>query len=340
MKTKLKNKKILITGHTGFIGSWLFYFLRKKIKNVYGIGLKPKNSINLYNQLNFQDVKNSKIINILNKKNLNNHIKKIKPNIIIHLAAESLVLNSFINPNRTYNTNINGTLNILDLIKKYKFIKTCIFFTTDKVYQNIDLRKKFVETDSLNGDDPYSGSKAASEIVINSYSKSFLKDKKIIILRSGNIIGGGDNSKNRIIPDIIKSIKSKKTLYVRNPTSIRPWQYITDTINIIFNILKKVDDKSNFLRAYNIAPNSKTKNVNYIITKFKLFFKFKTKFKKYIRNEKKFLELNSLKLKKELNIENKYTCSQSIKKVVNFYYKLLIKKYKIKDLIDEEIKNY
>ena len=340
MKSALENKNILITGHTGFIGSWLFYFLRKKIKNVYGIGLKPKNSINLYNQLNSQDVKNSKIINILNKKNLNNHIKKIKPNIIIHLAAESLVLNSFINPNRTYNTNINGTLNILDLIKKYKFIKTCIFFTTDKVYQNIDLRKKFVETDPLNGDDPYSGSKAASEIVINSYSKSFLKDKKIIILRSGNIIGGGDNSLNRIVPDIVRSIKSKKTLIIRNPNSTRPWQYITDTIDIIYKILEQINKKKKIFKIYNIAPNSKNMTVNKLITTFKQFFEFKIKYIKHFNKEKKFLELNSYKIKKELGIKNKFTSKHSIIKVAKFYYDLIVKKENIQDLIEREIKDH
>jgi len=113
-------------------------------------------------------------------------------------------------PNLTYNTNINGTLNILNIIKNYNFISTGIFFTTDKVYENNDKKKEFIETDPLGGDDPYSGSKSASEMVINSFTKSYLENKKIIILRCGNIIGGGDNGKNRIIPDIIKSITKKK----------------------------------------------------------------------------------------------------------------------------------
>jgi CDP-glucose 4,6-dehydratase len=334
------NNKILITGHSGFIGSWLYYYLKKKNYDVYGISLKSKNKLDLFYKLGINLEKKSTILNILNYELLKKYIKKIRPNIIIHLAAESLVLKSMDNPILTYNTNINGTLNILELINKYRFIETCIFFTTDKVYHNSDNKKKFKETDVLNGDDPYSGSKAASEIVINSYAKSFLKNKKIVVLRSGNIIGGGDNSLNRIVPDIIRSIKSKKTLIIRNPNSTRPWQYITDTIDIIYKILEKINKKKFFFKIYNIAPNSKNMTVNQLITIFKQFFDFKIKYIKHFNKEKKFLELNSYKIKKELGIKNKFTSKQSIIKVAKFYYDLIVKKENIQELIKREIKDH
>ena len=154
--------------------------------------------------------KNSKILDILDYKKLKNHIKKIKPNIIVHLAAQSLVLKSF-NQQTTINTNVIGTLNILNLVKELNNIKTAVFFvTTDKVYKMM-IKEKFSENDALGGDDPYSASKSASEIIINSYYKSYFKQKKIIVLRAGNIIGGGDVSDFRIIPDIVKAIKQKNS---------------------------------------------------------------------------------------------------------------------------------
>jgi CDP-glucose 4,6-dehydratase len=335
-----KNKKILITGHSGFIGSWLYYFLIKNKNKVYGVGLKPKNKKDLFNLLKIKSHKNSKIINILDNKNFENYVKKIKPDIVIHLAAESLVLNSFHNPYKTFETNVTGTLNMLNLVKKLKYINTAIFFTTDKVYQNVNSKKKFTENDPLGGDDPYSASKTASEMLINSYSKSFLSNKKIVILRSGNIIGGGDNSNNRIIPDIIKSITKKKTLKVRNPNATRPWQHIVDTVHLIYFILKKIDKQNSLYKIYNMAPNSESEAVKNIINKFKIEFKFKVKIIRNKNKEKKFLNLNSNKLAKELGIKNFYSSKESLKKVLNFYIELIKNKKNIKDLIDNEIENY
>ena len=152
-------------------------FLKKNF-DVHGVGLKPDSKNNLYYELNLNKDKKSKILNILNYKKLENYVKQIKPQIIIHLAAESLVLRSIIDPDNTYKTNILGTLNILKLFKDFKFLKSGIFFTTDKVYKNLDKKKKFKENDSLGGDDPYSGSKSASELVINSFVKTFYRKKK------------------------------------------------------------------------------------------------------------------------------------------------------------------
>lgn len=335
-----KKNKILITGHSGFIGSWLYYYLKKKNFDVYGISLKPNSKSNLFYNLKINSEKNSTILNILNYKLLDKYIKKIKPNIIIHLAAESLVLKSMNSPNLTYNTNINGTLNILNIIKNYNFISTGIFFTTDKVYENNDKKKEFIETDPLGGDDPYSGSKSASEMVINSFTKSYLEKKKIIILRCGNIIGGGDNGKNRIIPDIIKSITKKKTLKIRNPKSTRPWQNILDVVYILYFLVKQTQNKKSFFQIFNISSNNKPITVEKIVMEFKKKFNFKFKLIKKKNFEKKFLNLNSDKISKYYKLKNYFNSKTAVFEVIEFYQELLIYNKNFKEIIDNQIKNY
>lgn len=339
-KKKLKKNSVLITGHTGFIGSWLYYVLKKKKFKVYGVALAPKSNYDLFYKLGLEKDKNSKILDILNYDKLHNHVKKIKPKIIIHLAAESLVLESLKKPSDTYQTNIVGTLNILKLIRKYNFISSGIFFTTDKVYKNSNKKKKFIENDKLGGDDPYSGSKSASELVINSFSKTFLLDKKIVTLRCGNVIGGGDNCKYRIVPDIINSIKRKKILFLRNPNSTRPWQYILDVIFGLHEIILKLDKKKKFFDCYNMSSNSKSVSVKYLVSQFQKEFKLKYKIKYKKNIEKNYLDIDSSKLFNHFKIKNILTAKNSIKRTVQFYKKNLIKKKPLNEIINEEIINY
>ena len=336
-----KNKnKILITGHSGFVGSWLYYYLKKKNYDVYGVSLTPKNKSDLFYKLKINLEKSSTIQSILNYKLLDKYIRKIKPNIIVHLAAESLVLKSMNNPNLTYTTNINGTLNMLNIIRSYDFISTGIFFTTDKVYENNDKKKEFVESDSLGGDDPYSGSKSASEMVINSFTKSYLNEKKIIVLRCGNIIGGGDNGKNRIIPDIIRSIKEKKVLKIRNLKSTRPWQHILDVIYTLYFLIKRTQNKKSFFQIFNISSNTKPQTVQKIVLDFRKNFYFKFKTFKTKNFEKKFLNLNSKKIFKYYKIKNYFNSYTSVLEVIKFYQELILKKKKTQNIIDDQIKNY
>lgn len=337
---KINKLKILITGHSGFVGSWLYYILKKKQINVYGISLKPEKKTDLFYKLKINKDKNSKILNILNYKSLDSYVRRIKPEIVIHLAAESLVLKSMVNPNLTYNTNINGTLNILNLMKNYKFIKTGIFFTTDKVYENKNDNKKFIENDSLGGDDPYSGSKSASEMVIKSFAKSFLQRKKVLVLRCGNIIGGGDNGDKRIIPDIIKSIETKKTLKIRNPNSTRPWQHVLDVVFILYSLINKIKNKSHIFKIFNISSNLKTITVKKIVLEFNKQFKFNYKFFNKKNFEKKYLNLNSGKIFKEFKLKNKLSPIQSVYEVIKFYNELFKDKKKIQEIINKQIENY
>lgn len=337
---KIKNEKVLITGHSGFIGSWLFHILTKKKIKTFGLGLKHKKTQDLFHLLGLEKNKNSSFINILDYPKLRKFIKRHKPTTIIHLAAESLVIKAFNNPYKAYNTNIIGTLNILKSIREFNFINNAIFFTSDKVYANDNYNKKFLENDHLGGDDPYSGSKSGSEMVINSFVRSYLQKKKIITVRCGNIIGGGDENENRLIPDIIKSFRNKKTLLIRNKNATRPWQYILDVIFALIKMLNFLKIKKSYFDVVNIGPMGKNLSVNEVVKEFKDKFKIKVKYKKQNNYEKKFLSLNSLKLKKKYSITNLHTSKNAIKKTIIFYEKLLIKKNKIQEIVDEEIKSY
>lgn len=334
-----KNKRIVITGHSGFVGSWLFHYLNKKKIKVFGISLKPKKK-SLHYLLDHNKNKNSYICNINNFTKLEKIIKKIRPNIIVHLAAQSLVIESVDEPIKTYKTNIFGTINILSIIKKYSFIESAIFFTSDKVYENNSYKNKFSENHKLNGDDPYSGSKAASEIVINSYKKTFLLDKNVIILRAGNIIGGGDYAKYRIIPDIIKSFINKKTLQIRNSKATRPWQHVIDVISTIIKVLEKTYYKKNYHEIFNIGNNTKSISVSAVIRIAKKYFSLNINFKKIKTIDKKILNLNCSRIYKKLKIKNIYSQKTAIKLAFKWYNDFHLKKIKPKILCDNEIKKY
>jgi CDP-glucose 4,6-dehydratase len=334
-----KNKRVLITGHSGFVGSWLFYFFYLKKIKVWGISLDTKDKNNLFYYLNIYKNKNSYICDINNYNKLENIIKKIKPNIIIHLAAEALIIKSLKNPIETYKTNIFGTLNILRIIKKFNYIKSAIIFTTDKVYKNSNKKKKFVETDSLNADDPYSGSKAASEIVINSYTKSYLKNRNIITVRAGNIIGGGDYNESRIVPDIIKNSINNRILKIRNKKSTRPWQHILDVIFIIKKLIEKTYNKNNYQEIFNIGSNNQGKNVEFILKQFTHVFPVKVKYKKN-NFEKKYLNINSSKLYKKLKIKNCLNIIQSIKFTIEWYLNFYKNKINSQNLCEKDIQKY
>lgn len=333
-----KNKRVLITGHTGFVGSWLYYILKKRKIDVYGISLPLDNQPSLFKFLNLKNDKKTFYCDINKHPKIENLIKKIKPNLVIHLAAQAIVLNSVIDPIKTYSTNIFGTLNILRSIQSCKSIKNIIFFTSDKVYKNIDKKKKFNEYSSLGGDDPYSGSKSASEHVINSYVKTFLKDRKILVLRSGNIFGGGDYGSYRIIPDLIKSIFYKKKIIIRNKKSIRPWQYVLD---VLYNLIKLCETNKKNYDFFNIATNSDILKVEDIINLFKKKFNIKLRYLKKINFEKKNLFLDNKKLIRKKFKKSKYSTKEKIIMTINFYKNFHNKnRLSLESLMDKEIEKY
>lgn len=252
------NKKILITGHTGFKGSWLSYILSKKTKaTITGYALMPNSEQKLFSLLQIDKKINSVIGDIRNLANLREVFKQYKPDIVIHLAAQPLVKDSYDNPVYTYETNIMGTVNLLECIREVDYVKSFLNVTTDKVYENKEWFWAYRENEALNGFDPYSNSKSCSELVTQSYKQSFFNNRDVAIstARAGNVIGGGDFSLNRIIPDCIKAAENKELIKIRNPLSIRPYQHVLEPLFAYLMILKKQYEDISYAGAYNIGPN-------------------------------------------------------------------------------------
>lgn len=233
-----KNKRVLITGHTGFKGTWLMLFLLEiGVKSIYGLSDK---NYTFYSQTieNLSTQYSSKITSVIgditNTASLMAVIKMAEPDVIFHMAAQPLVRESYINPVITWNTNVIGTLNLLEYLRRYSKRCSVVLVTTDKVYKNNNNGIDFTEDDPLGGRDPYSASKAACEILSESYFHSFFKNDSEIRLstaRAGNVLGGGDWSKDRLIPDLVRALEAEEPVNVRNPCSVRPWQHVLDPLH-------------------------------------------------------------------------------------------------------------
>jgi CDP-glucose 4,6-dehydratase len=251
-------KKILVTGHTGFKGTWLTLILNRLGAEVVGISLKPKSN-SMFMLFDKALKIKSYFIDICDFDKLESTIKEINPDGIFHLAAQSLVLDSYEDPLKTFKTNIIGTANLLQALKNASKTTFCILVTTDKVYRNDNSGKSFVESDPLGGIDPYSASKAASEIIIESMRRSFFQESniKLVAARAGNVLGGGDTSSNRLLPDLIKSFVSNETCVIRHPNSIRPWQHVLEALVGYIIIGNKIFQGEKTSTEYNFGPSSK-----------------------------------------------------------------------------------
>ena len=342
-----KGKRVLITGHTGFKGSWLSIWMKILGAKVTGISLSPEGKKNIFEITNLKKKINKNIyLNIKNRKELKNKIEEANPQIIFHLAAQPLVIESYKNPLNTIETNILGTANLLEISRKIESLKIIIIVTTDKVYKNINKKSFFNENDQLGGDDIYSYSKASVELLVNSYKKSFFNSKKkIVTVRAGNVIGGGDWSNNRLIPDFIKSYEKKNKFIVRNPDHVRPWQHVMDCLyGYILLAEKKYNKKIKNFDAINFGPKknqiSSVKKVVGIILK-----SLNTKVKilnKNINNdykEKNFLALDSSLAKKTLKWSAKINLNESIKLTLDWYLEYF-KKKNMYEYTCKQIKNY
>lgn len=325
-----KNKKIFITGHTGFKGIWLYLILNFLGAKVKGYSLKPKKNDNF---LFFRKIKkkiNSDFGDILDYKKLEKSLKKFNPEIIFHLAAQSLVLESQRDPEKTFKTNIVGTYNLLEIANNLKNLRSIIIATSDKCYENKENKNFFDENSKLGGNEPYSQSKALTEHLLIIFKKNFLKlNICLSSVRAGNVIGGGDFSKYRIIPDIFRSLKHKKVI-LRNPLSIRPWQHVFDVCKGYLLIPPHhYKNKKYYSGPYNIGPLSKKfMNVSNLTKNFIKFFddKIIIKKKKSRFVESKYLLLNSNKIKTKLKWKPKYSVYDSLKLSSDWYLAYLKKK--------------
>lgn len=258
--SSLKGKKVFLTGHTGFTGSWASIWLNQLGCEVFGYSLEPETIPNLFTEAKVGDLVSGKIADIRDFESLKSAIKEFEPDLVLHLAAQPLVRRSYRIPRETFEINAQGTANVLEASRGVESIKGVLCITTDKVYKNLETDHKYTETDELGGLDPYSSSKAAAELVISSYRSSFSVDGSgspvIGIARGGNIIGGGDWSEDRIIPDFMRAHESKKALEIRFPNSTRPWQHVISLVDGYLSILEGMlgPQAKDFDQAFNLGP--------------------------------------------------------------------------------------
>lgn len=254
-------KKIFITGHTGFKGSWLCKILSMLNADITGFSLAPPTNPSLFDIAHIGDNIHSVIGDVRDKEQLTSVFKDAKPDIVFHLAAQPLVRLSYDNPAYTYETNVMGTVNILECIRQTDCVKSFVNITTDKVYRNKEWNWGYRENEELNGFDPYSNSKSCSELVTNCYKQCFFMDKKgqttvpVSTARAGNVIGGGDFAQDRIIPDCIRAALEHKTIFVRNPFSVRPYQHVLEPLFAYLLIAVKQYSNPLLSGSYNVGPN-------------------------------------------------------------------------------------
>ena len=253
-----EGKKVLITGHTGFKGTWLAFMLHSFGADVTGFALDPPTAPSLFNLIKLNKLIHSTRGDIRNLTVLKKMFKQCRPEIVFHLAAQPLVLEGYKNPPLTYETNVMGTVNVLESIREVDSVRSVINVTTDKVYHNNEWVYGYRESDLLDGIDPYSNSKSCSELVTNCYVRSFFADRDIAVstVRAGNVIGGGDFASFRIVPDCIRAALKGETIEVRNPNSVRPYQHVLEPLFAYIMIAESQYNDESFADCYNVGPDA------------------------------------------------------------------------------------
>ena len=340
-----KNKKIFVTGHTGFKGTWLCKMLINAGAEVTGYSLEPPTSPSLFEISGIKNQMNSVIGDIRDLASLEKVFNKAQPEIVMHLAAQPLVRDSYTNPHYTYETNVMGTVNILECVRKSNEVKSMINITTDKVYQNNEWVWGYRENDPLDGYDPYSNSKSCSELVTHSYKKSFFLDRNIAIstARAGNVIGGGDFANARIIPDCVRSAEKKESIIVRNPYSIRPYQHVLEPLNAYLMIVQKQYQRKKYAGYYNVGPDECDCVTTGDLTDLfcKLWGEGLTWINQYDGgpHEANFLKLDCSKIKRVFGWKPRWYIEEAIKKTIE-WTKVYLDNGNASGIMDKQIKEF
>ncbi|MFZ2654183.1 MAG: CDP-glucose 4,6-dehydratase [Victivallales bacterium] len=329
-KTFFNGKKVFITGHTGFKGSWLAFWLNRLGAEVYGYSLKPPTIPSHYSLLGL-DI-NSTIGDIRNPDKLNTSMHAAKPEIVFHLAAQPLVRLSYEQPMETFSTNVMGTLNVFEASRKIPSVRAIINVTSDKCYENRELKRGYHENDPMGGHDPYSASKGCSELLTKCYRNSYFSNdlyghKHNVLLascRAGNVIGGGDWASDRLIPDIMKSANLGKPVQIRNPLSIRPWQHVLEPLSGYLMLGQKLLEGDKFFAdAWNFGPlNKNSMSVKDVVRKISRFWdKIDYAIYKSTGNvhETSFLKIDSSKARMKLKWTPKWDASRTLEATARWY---------------------
>ncbi|MGY5151480.1 MAG: CDP-glucose 4,6-dehydratase [Candidatus Nitrosopumilus sp. bin_6a] len=324
-----KQKKIFLTGHTGFKGSWMSLWLQELEAEVVGFSNNIPTEPSLFNIANVEEGMKSIIADVRDLEKLTTEISDFQPEIIIHMAAQSLVQDSYNEPLETFSTNVMGTVNLFEAVKICKSAKVMINVTSDKCYEEKDLQRGFTESDPLGGHDPYSSSKGCAELITSAYRKSFFNKSKnsdisLASVRAGNVIGGGDWAKDRLIPDIMKGILKNESIRIRNPNYVRHWQHVLDPLNGYLMLAEKMwNEKEKFAESWNFGPiENNAKPVSWILEKFNELWgngiKWELDDNEY-HHENKFLKLDSSKSNSRLGWISKIELEEAIRLIVEWY---------------------
>jgi len=320
-----KDKRVFITGHTGFKGSWLSQILIMAGAKVYGYSKMPSTNPSLFNILDLDKKMISKIGDIRNREELERCILEFQPEIVFHLAAQPIVRESYKDPVYTFETNVIGTVNLLESIRRCESVRSVVNITTDKVYENKEWEWGYRENESLNGFDPYSNSKSCSELVTSSYKNSFFSNNEEISVstaRAGNVIGGGDFSIDRIIPDCIRAAINNKDVVLRNPNSIRPYQHVFEALRAYLILAEKQYGNKSIEGCYNIGPDEKdcirTKEIAQVFCKEWGCMSFKCESIENVLHEANYLKLDCSKIKSKLLWEPKMNICEAIRLTVKW----------------------
>lgn len=339
-----KNKRVLVTGHTGFKGGWLALWLKKMGAEICGYSLAPHTNPSLFDALNLDSEINSVIGDILDKKTLQKTFDDFRPEIVFHLAAQPIVRLSYTEPVLTYETNVIGTLNVLEAARKCGTVKAFVNITTDKCYENKEVVEGYIETDPMGGHDMYSSSKGCVEILSSSYRRSFLKDGyALATARAGNVIGGGDWAADRLLPDCIRFANENRQIEIRNPVAVRPWQHVLEPLSGYLLLGEKLlQNKELYADGFNFGPNEDS--VLTVAEVVQAFIKHFGKgevivHKKDDLHEANLLMLNIEKAEKVLNWKPALSAHEAIKDTVD-WYKAFYDKESMLDFTLKQIKKY
>jgi len=348
----LKNRKVLVTGHTGFKGSWLTLWLLKLEAKVIGLSLEPETQPNLFTSLGLEKQIRNYFVDIRDAEAVNRIIKAEKPEVILHLAAQPLVRRSYRDPVATFATNAVGTMNILESLRINSLKAVMVNVTTDKCYKNLESESGYSEEDALGGYDPYSASKACSELITSSYRDSFFNPKSygdkhqlaLASARAGNVIGGGDWSEDRLIPDCIRSLVNKEEIILRNPSSIRPWQFVLEPLaGYLLLATKLLEDPIAYSSAWNFGPDAASfvsveKIVHHMIDSWAVG-SYRV-IPDQVLHETKVLKLNTDKAEKQLGFVNVLSVEQCLDFTIQWYKNYYEKNFDIQKFSLGQITEY
>lgn len=319
-------KKVLITGHTGFKGSWLAFWLGLLGAEVYGYALEAETQPNLFESLQLSERTKTVFGDIRHLPHFLETLHKVQPEIIFHLAAQSLVRRSYRQPVETYSTNVIGTVNILEAARNINSVRSIVISTTDKVYENAELGRAFREDEKLGGFDPYSSSKACAELAVSAYRSSFYAEGRCLIgtARAGNVIGGGDWSEDRLLPDVFRSLIFNEQLEIRSPESIRPWQHVLEPLAGYMMLAERLYNRENrFASAWNFGSGeSDAQPVIWILNKIKDIWNDPITWNLSSDthpHEAKILKLDSTKAQNELEWQPKLILAEAVKMTAEWY---------------------